>query len=110
MRETCSQLQQMSIRQRQDMSGKLSNWSSLRRRVCHKELATLFLRSEAKCVTFPNIKILLTTPMVLPVSTATVECSFSDMKQDKDRADDQAIIGPPFHEVDIDAVLACGRQ
>ena len=30
-----SQLQQMSIRQRQDMSGKLSNWSSLRRRVCH---------------------------------------------------------------------------
>ena len=34
-RETSSQLQQMSIRQRQDMSGKLSNWSSLRRRVCH---------------------------------------------------------------------------
>ena len=29
MRETFSQLQQMSIRQRQDMSGKLSNWSSL---------------------------------------------------------------------------------
>ena len=44
-----------------------------------KELATLFLRSEAKCVTFPNIKILLTIAMVLPVSTATVECSFSDM-------------------------------
>ena len=36
-----------------------------------KELATLFLRSEAKCVTFPNIKILLTIAMVLPVSTAT---------------------------------------
>ena len=35
-----------------------------------KELATLFLRSEAKCVTFPNIKILLTIAMVLPVSTA----------------------------------------
>ena len=29
MRETSSQLQQMSIRQTQDMSGKLSNWSSL---------------------------------------------------------------------------------
>ena len=50
-----------------------------------KELATLFLRSEAKCVTFPDIKILLTIAMVLPVSTATVERSFSDMKQIKDR-------------------------
>ena len=50
-----------------------------------KELATLFLRSEAKCVTFPNIKILLTIAMVLPVSTSTVERSFSDMKQIKDR-------------------------
>ena len=49
-----------------------------------KELVTLFLRSEAKCVTFPNIKILLTIAMVLPVSTATVERSFSDMKQIKD--------------------------
>ena len=49
-----------------------------------KELATLFLRSEAKCVTFPNIKILLTITSVLPVSTATVERSFSDMKQIKD--------------------------
>ena len=45
-----------------------------------KELATLLLRSEAKCVTFPNIKILLTIAMVLPVSAATVERSFSDMK------------------------------
>ena len=45
-----------------------------------KELATLFLRSEVKCVTFPNIKILLTIAVVLPVSTATVERSFSDMK------------------------------
>ena len=35
LREMSSQLQQMSIRQRQDISGKLSNWSSLRRRVCH---------------------------------------------------------------------------
>ncbi len=50
-----------------------------------KELATLFLRSEAKCVTFPNIKILLTIAKVLPVTTATVERSFSDMKQIKDR-------------------------
>ena len=49
-----------------------------------KELATLFLRSEAKCVTFPNSKILLTIAMVLPVSTATVERSFSDIKQIKD--------------------------
>ena len=48
-----------------------------------KKLATLFLRSEAKCVTFPNIKILLTIAMVLPVSTATVKRSFSDMKQSK---------------------------
>ena len=46
-----------------------------------EELATLLLISEAKCVTFPNIKILLTIAMVLPVSTATVERSFSDMKQ-----------------------------
>ena len=36
-----------------------------------KELVTLFLRSEAKCVTFPNIKILVIIAMVLPVSTAT---------------------------------------
>ena len=83
-----------------------------------KELATLFLRSEAKCVTFPNIKILLTIAMVLPVSTATVERSFSDMKQIKDRLRNRllpasmfklmiiAIKGPPLHEVDVDAVLA----
>ena len=83
-----------------------------------KELATLFLRSEAKCVTFPNVKILLTIAMVLPVSTATVEHSFSDMKQIKDRFRDRllpasmfklmiiAIEGPPLHEVDSDAVLA----
>ena len=50
-----------------------------------KELAILFLRSETKCVTFPNIKILLTTAMVLHVSTATDERSFSDMKLIKDR-------------------------
>ena len=49
-----------------------------------KKLATLFLRSKAKCVTFPNIKTLLTIAMVLPVSTATVERYFSDMKQIKD--------------------------
>ncbi len=83
-----------------------------------KELATLFLRSEAKCVTFPNIKILLTIAMVLPVSTATVERSFSDMKQIKDRLCNRllsasmfklmiiAIEGPPLHEVDFDAMLA----
>ena len=83
-----------------------------------KELATLFLRSEAKCVTFPNIKILLTIAMVLPVSTATVERSFSDMKQIKGRLRNRlllasmfklmiiAIEGPPLHEVDFDAVLA----
>ena len=54
------------------------------KRLSLKELATLFLRSEAKCVTFPNIKILLTIAMVLPLSTATVERSFSDMKQIND--------------------------
>ena len=83
-----------------------------------KELATLFLRSEAKCVTFSNIKILLTVAMVLPVSTATVERSFSDMKQIKDRLRNRllpasmfklmiiAIEGSPLHEVDFDAELA----
>ncbi len=83
-----------------------------------EELATLFLRSEAKCLTFPNIKIMLTIAMVLPVSTATVERSFSDMKQIKDRLRNRllpasmfklmiiAIEGPPLHEVDFDAVLA----
>ena len=83
-----------------------------------KEFATLFLRSEAKCVTFPNTKILLTIAMVLPVSTATVERSFSDMKQIKGRLRNRllpasifklmiiAIEGPPLHEVDFDAVLA----
>ena len=50
-----------------------------------KELTTLFLRSEAKCVTFHDIKILPTIAMVLPVSTAIVERSFSNMKQIKDR-------------------------
>ena len=82
-----------------------------------KELATLFLRSEAKCVTFPNIKILLTIAMVLPASTATVERSLSDMKQIKDRLRNRllpasmfklmiiAIEGSPLHEVDFDAVL-----
>ena len=56
-----------------------------------KELATLFLRIEEKCVTFPNIKILLTIATVLPVSTATVERSFSDMKQIKDRLRNQLL-------------------
>ena len=68
MRKTSSQLQQMSIRQRQE----LSNWSSKEKSWSFKELATLFLRSEAKCVTFPNVKILLTIAMVLPVSTPFV--------------------------------------
>ena len=66
----------------------------------------------------PNIKILLTIAMVLPVSTATVERSFSDMKQIKDRLRNRllpasmfklmiiAIEGPPLHEVNFDAVLA----
>ena len=83
-----------------------------------KELATLFLRSEAKSVTFTNIKILLTIIMVLPVSTATVECSFSHMKQIKDRLRNRLlpasifklmIIGierPLLHEEDFDTVLA----
>ena len=78
-----------------------------------KELAT----GEAKFVTFPNIKILLTIAMVLPVSTATVEHSFSDMKQIKIDHNQLlpasvfklmiiAIEGPQLHEVDFDAVLA----
>ena len=104
--------------QRQDMSGKLSNWSSLRRRVCHWRNLQLFLWSKAKCVTFPNINVLLTISMVLPVSTATVELSSSDMKQIKDQLHNRllpasmfklmiiAIEGPPLHEVDINAVLA----
>ena len=69
-------------------------------------------------MTLPNIKILLTIAMVLPVSTATVECSFSDIKQIKDRLSNRllpasmfklmiiAIERPPLHEVDFDAVLA----
>ena len=40
-----------------------------------KELATLFLGSEAKCATFPNIKILLTIAMMLPVSTELLSAS-----------------------------------
>ena len=67
---------------------------------------------------FPSIKILLTIAMVLPVSTATVERSFSDMKQIKDQLGNRlfpasmfklmiiAIEGPPLHEVDFDALLA----
>ena len=82
------------------------------------ELVTLFLSSEAKCVTFANIKILLSIAMVLPVSTATCERSFSDMKQIKDWLRNRllpaslsnlmtiAIEGPALPEVDFDAVLA----
>ena len=44
-----------------------------------KELVTLFLRSAAKCVTFPNIMILLSIAMALPAPLAT------DMKQIKDQ-------------------------
>ena len=62
--------------------------------------------------------ILLTIAMVLLVSTATVERSFTDMKQIKDRFRNRlfpalmfklmiiAIEGPSLHEVDFDAVLA----
>ena len=119
MRETSSQLQQMSIRQRQDMSGKAFKLVIFEEKsLSLMELAILFLRSEAKCVTFPNINILLTIAMVLPVSTATVERSVSDMKQIKDRLRNRllpasmfkliiiAIEGSPLHEVDFDAVLA----
>ena len=70
-----------------------------------KEHARLFLRSEGKCVTFPNIKILLTIAMVLPVSTATVEGSFSDMKQIKDRLCNRLLPASVFM-VNFDAVLA----
>ena len=115
---TSSQLQRMSMRQTRH------EWKAFKlvifeeKSLSLKKLATLFLRSEAKYVTFPNIKILLTIAMVLPVSTATVERSFSDMKQIKDRLRDRllpasmfklmitAIEGPPLHEVDFGAVLA----
>ena len=55
--------------------------------------------------------------MVLSVFTATVDHSFSDMKQIKDRLRNRllpasmfklmiiSIEGPPLHEVDFDAVL-----
>ena len=81
-------------------------------------LVQQFLRSEARCVTFPNIKTLLSVAMVLPVSTATMECSFSDMKQIKVRLRNRllptslsklmiiAIKGPPPPKVDFDAVLS----
>ena len=101
------------------MSGKLSKLVTFKEKsLSLRELATLLLRSEAKCVTVPNIKILFTIAMVLPVSTATVGRSFSDMKQIKDRLRNRllpasmfklmiiAIEGPPLHEVDFDAVLA----
>ena len=67
---------------------------------------------------FPNINTLLSMDMVLPVSTATVERSFSDVKQIKDRLHNRllpallfklmtiAIKGPPLSEVDFDAVRA----
>ena len=69
-------------------------------------------------MTFPNIKILLTIAMVLPVSTASVERSFSDMKPIKARLRNRLLPAPMFklmiiaiegsllHEVDFDAVLA----
>ena len=105
-------------RPRQDKSGKLSNWSSLRRRVCHWRNLQHCSWDVRQSVTFPNINILLSIAMVLPVSTATVERSFSDMKQIKDWLRNRllpasmlklmiiAIEGPPLHEVDFDAVLA----
>ena len=64
MRETSSQLQQMSIRQRQEHEWKAFKLVIFEEKsLSLKELATLFLRSEAKCVTFPYIKILLTIAM-----------------------------------------------
>ena len=43
-----------------------------------------FFKSEAKCVIFPNTKIrtkaLHSVATVLPKSTATVECLFSDIE------------------------------
>ena len=122
MRETSSQLQQMSKTETSH------EWKAFKmvifeeKSLSLKELATLFLRSEAKCVTFPNIKILLTIAMVLPVSTATVERTFSNMKQIKEQLRNRllpasmfklmiiAIEGHPLHEVDFDAVWLCGRQ
>ena len=86
MRETSSQLQLMSIRQETRHEWKVFKLVIFEEKsLSLKKLATLFLRSEAKCVTFLNIKILLTIAMVLPVIIATVERSFSDMKQIKDR-------------------------
>ena len=74
-RETSSQFQQMSIRQTRQ------EWKAFKlvileeKSLSLKELAALFLTGEAKCVTFPNIKLLLTNAMVLSVSTAIVDCS-----------------------------------
>ncbi len=77
-----------------------------------QELALQFFKSEAKCVMFPNIKTLFSIAMVLPMSTATVERSFSDMKQIKNRLRNRlqlsslsklmmiAIEGPQLDEVD----------
>ena len=95
----------------------LSNWSSLRRRVCHwRNLQPLFLRSEAKCVTFPKDS--AHHCHGASCVYCNWKCSFSDMKQIKDRLRNRllpasmfkllviAIEGPPLHEVDFDAVLA----
>ncbi len=73
-------------------------------------------------MTFPNIKTLLSIAMVLPMSTATVERSFSDRKQIKNRLHNRlqpsslsklmmiAIEGPQLDEVDFDAVLSLSDE
>ncbi len=85
-----------------------------------QKLALQFFKSEAKCVTFPNIKTLLSIAMVLPMSTATV--SFSYMKQIKNRLRNRlqpsslsklmmiAIEGPQLDEVNFDAVLSLWKS
>ncbi len=88
-----------------------------------QKLALQFFKSEAKCVTFPNIKTLLSIAMVLPMSTATVERSFSDRKQKiKNRLRNRlqpsslsklmmiAIEGPQLDEVNFDAVLSLWKS
>ena len=117
--ETSSQLQQMSIWQREGMSRKLSNWSSLRKRVCHwMNLQHCSWEVRQSVWPSPTVRFCSPLPWCFLYLLKLLSAPLVIWTQIKDRLRNRllpasmfklmiiAIEGPPLHEVDFDAVLA----
>ncbi|XP_064624543.1 uncharacterized protein C17orf113-like [Lineus longissimus] len=106
-----------------------TEWRALKKLLAseYKELSAQevlqdLTKSEMGPVLYPNLTTLMTIALCLPVSTATVERSFSDMKMIKTRLRNRlsaknldhlmriSIEGPPMSAVDFDAILDIWKE